>query len=68
MNQEIERVLQSNYLNPIRRLMGKENFPYVKVSGKNSPEAEFFTLIPDLQCLRHMENRFKVSSNSLSNS
>lgn len=39
VNQEIERVLRCDYIEPIRQLTGKENFPHVKVSGKNFPRA-----------------------------
>lgn len=49
VNKQIERVLHSNYLEPIRQFTGKENFPHVKVSGKNSPKAQFPMLSPDLQ-------------------
>jgi len=44
---EIKSVLHSNYLEPIRRYMGKEKFPHVKVSGKNSPRAQPLTLRSD---------------------
>ena len=48
VNKEIERVLHSNYLEPICQFTGKENFPHVKVSGKNSPKAQHLMLSPDL--------------------
>lgn len=44
VNQKIEDVLRTSFIEPIREVTGKEYFPHVKVSGKNSPTAPFLTL------------------------